>query len=94
MNMISVKEMMATMHERDDVNQLREFSISFYTMNMRTRKGGELIELPKAVWCRVKADAKELDLVGIRPMGEQKGEHDITVHIALIEFFNGKKLFL
>lgn len=92
MNMISTKEMMAQVFEVDPMGQPKPFSISFYTINMKTRKGGELKVLPKAVRCGLKADAKELDLIGILPQGEQEGEHSITVHIPLIETFNGKRV--
>lgn len=91
-DILTKKEAIQIMHERDKYNEKKPFSIVFFKADTTKNKAGEAVEIQKAVVCGLpnKMKAKENELIGVRDT--LSSSHDYTVHMALIYSINGQRV--
>jgi hypothetical protein len=71
-------------------SELKPFDIAFCSYDRTRKKGGDRKEFKKMIRSGLSHDMEKLQTVGIKPYGG-KG-HPVTVHIRLIEKFNGMEV--
>lgn len=72
-------------------NVPQPFSIAFYTLDRKSKTGGELKTVQDYIGAGSNHDAMQNGTITIKP--SKAHGHPITVHIRNIVSFNGKKVF-
>lgn len=77
------------MRKSDPKGENIPFSISFFTYDRKTRKGGKRIDLEDCRFIPTSHDMRLNDTIGIRAKGK---DHDYTVHARLITHINKERV--
>ncbi len=83
--MIRLKEAFEIMRKSDPKGENTPFSVTFYTYDRKTRKGGRRMDMQSCRIVPTSHDMKQNDTIGIRAEG---AAHDYTVHVRLITHVN------
>lgn len=76
----------------DEMKNGVPFQIRFVTYNKTTDKGGEIINIDKAILCGTRKNVSQSDVVSVK--NSDGSGHPFLVSIYLITAFNNKKIVI